>query len=232
MQKIDFRKDYQDISIISFSITFFLYILVRDYLSISQLPTPILNFILGLGFYVFVFRLILSSYNIWLWKYTRYRDINIEGCWKYVLESEKGSPRIGYAIISQDLYHLSLYGFAAGSGDTKKGIAIWHASDAYISGRTLHYDYELFGERPERSSHILRGRTSAELIIPPKKLFFKQPPIQMTGNFYNIPFATDKNERVVGSIFFERVSSDELPSAIKAQFSGSNSELDMITELN
>jgi hypothetical protein len=212
--KIDFRGEYQTISLISFSITFLFYLSIRDYLQIPALPALIQDFLVSLGFYVIVFRIILFSYNKWLWKFIGYRDINISGYWKFKIQkSTYPKQRTGYAVIRQDMYDISIYGFNAGGGNTKDGVAIWHSSTAYIAYRTLYYDYELTGERPGRASRISKGRATVELI--------GLPPNLMTGTYYDIPIASTeevKINNIFGSILFERVKPNELPNAIKAQF--------------
>lgn len=212
--RIDFRGEYQSISVISFSITFLFYLSIRDYMQIPALPALIRDFLVGIGFYVIVFRIILYSYNRWLWKFIGYRDVNISGYWKFKIQkSTYPKQRTSFAVIHQDMYDISIYGFNAGGGNSEKGVAIWHSSNAYIAHQTLYYDYELTGERPGRSSRLSKGRATVELVGAKPNL--------MTGTYYDIPIATAeevKTDNIFGSILFERVKSNELPDAIKGQF--------------
>lgn len=220
--RIDFRTEYQTISVISFSITFISYLFIRDKLELPDSLAYLRNFLLGLGFYVIVFKLNLMLYNKWLWKFIGYKNIDISGCWRYTIrKSATGLNRVGYAYIQQDMYDITIYGFNLGGGNSANGLAIWRSSNVYISHRTLYYDYELVGERPGRASHISKGRSEVHFIqANPKFFFISSCPKEMAGTFYSIPIDVNNSNLTdtFGSLYFERVKTSVLASDIKAQF--------------
>lgn len=217
--KIDFRNNYETIAVLSFSITFSIFTYINGHIEmVKKLPffsIGIANFLIGLGLYLALFRILMWLYNHYLWKRLGHRDINISGYWKYKIQSDKdqGEQRLGYAVIKQNMYDLQIYGINSGSGESNSGVAMWHSSEAYISHKTLYYDYDLFGERVKRTSRLIKGRSSVELLGNPPKV--------LAGNYYDVPLHDDR-PTTVGSVMFERIEQAELIASVKAQFDGAS----------
>jgi hypothetical protein len=209
--KIDFRSEYQVVSVVSFAITFSIFLALLSTLdSLSGIPGFLGKFFVSLGFYLFIFRSLIFLYNKWLWKYLGHRDIAISGYWRYTIYKATSKLSVqGYAYIIQDMYDITIYGFNIGSGGDRTSIGFWRAENIFISSHTLFYDYEVLGERPNRVSRITRGRTTVNL--------FGKPPQQMVGTYMDFLIATSgatTNTNLVGSICYEKCSLEDLSEGV------------------
>lgn len=214
--KIDFRTEYQTIAVISFALTFIIYLLISQSIDSHTLALSgtLAKFLVSLGLYLLVFRSLLLLYNKWLWKHLWHKAISISGFWCYTIYKSTSHSNVkGYAFVVQDLYDLYIYGFNVGSGGSIQSIGFWHSENAYIAERTLYYDYEVIGERPNRINRIVRGRTTVNL--------FGSPPTQMVGSYIDLPLSSctpTHDGNFVGSIRFERCSENELSDEVKRLF--------------
>lgn len=225
--KIDFRSHYSTLSYISFTVTILLYIYFFQEIDVSSqidvqnetLKRLLVDLFLNIGIFVTVFQGLLTLYNRVLWKFMGYGEIDVSGYWKYTIQSKDGY-RSGYAEIKQDMFDIVIYGFNAGSGKSSLGVGIWRSSNSYIAHKTLHYDYDLFAEKPERDFRLAKGHATVELINPKSKISIpglSPKPVQLVGSWYDIPYSS-KVASNVGSIIFERIESEKLPDLVKAQF--------------
>lgn len=217
MQKIDFRTEYQIVSVISFGITFALFILLSSLIELEPgLPEFFTKFFLSLGIYLFIFRGLLYIYNKHLWRHFGYKDINISGYWHYrSYKSMTQTNTEGYAHIVQDMYGIQIHGFNIGSAGDSKAIAIWKTDNVVISRGVLNYDYELFAERPHRVSRVMKSKVTLNL--------YGSPPSRMVGTYIDLPIASKEETiraNLVGSIIYSKCDNEMLEQAVKNTFNG------------
>lgn len=217
MQKIDFRTEYQIVSVISFGVTFALFILLSSLIELEPgLPAFFTKFFLSLGIYIFIFRCLLYIYNKYLWRYLGYKDIDISGYWHYrSYKSLTQTNTEGYAYIDQDMYGIQIHGFNVGSAGDSKAVAIWKTDNVVISRGILNYDYELFAERPHRVSRVMKSKVTLNL--------YGSPPNRMVGTYIDLPIASKEEtirSNLVGSIIYSKCESDILEQAVRNVFDG------------
>lgn len=116
-------------------------------------------------------------------------------------------------MVIQDMYGIQIHGFNIGSAGDDSAVALWKTENVSISRGTLYYDYELFAERPNRVSRVMKSRVTLNL--------YGVPPQQMVGTYIDLIVAARDDmtsSNLVGSIIFERCELSDLSEAVKQQF--------------
>jgi hypothetical protein len=193
----DFRREYHTVAIVSFTLTFLVYLALADKFShFSIVPAVLTKVFVSIGFYMTIFRVVLSIFHHFIWKFSPYKSFYIAGYWRYTIAKSTARTVIGYARIKQDMYDLTIYGINLGGGGDIGALGFWKGSHCTIDGCTFSYDYEVVGERPQRRSRSTRGRTLVNL--------FGEPPNLMVGSYFDIPMLEPIPGNLVGSIRFEK----------------------------
>lgn len=215
MNRIDFRSEYTAVAVISFALTFFVFLALVEASTLGAGDSAFITKVfLSVGIYLAIFKGILTIYNKYLWKYLGYRDIAIDGYWHYrSYKSTTQTNTEGYALVIQDMYGIQIHGFNIGSAGDMNAIAMWRTDNVSISRGTIFYDYELFAERPNRVSRVMKSRVTLNL--------YGKPPQQMVGTYIDLVIAA-KDETIrsnlVGSVVFRRCELPELSKSTRELF--------------
>jgi hypothetical protein len=119
----------------------------------------------------------------------------------------------GYAYISQDMYGIKIFGFNIGSAGDKSAIAPWKTDNVVIGRGVLNYDYELFAERPNRVSRVMKSKVSLNI--------YGVPPNNLVGTYIDLVIASKEEtirSNLVGSILFSRCEYKNLDEEVKKLF--------------